>query len=89
MSRVAIVTDSASDLDPARAAEIGIIVVPLAVNFGAESFKAGLEITTAEFWARMLGPDAPFPTTAASSPGNPQAVKHVAYFKVVETRPLV
>ena len=27
--------------------------------------------------------------TGASSPGNPQAVKHVAYFKVVETRPLV
>jgi hypothetical protein len=27
--------------------------------------------------------------TAASSPGNPQAIKHVAYFKVVETRPLV
>ena len=27
--------------------------------------------------------------TAASSPGNPQAVKHVVYFKVVETRPLV
>ena len=27
--------------------------------------------------------------TAASSPGNPEAVKHVAYFKVVETRPLV
>jgi hypothetical protein len=23
------------------------------------------------------------------SPGNPQAVRHVAYFKVVETRPLV
>ena len=27
--------------------------------------------------------------TGASSPGNPEAVKHVAYFKVVETRPLV
>jgi len=26
--------------------------------------------------------------TAAVSPGNPQAVKHVAYFKVVETRRL-
>ncbi len=25
----------------------------------------------------------------ASSPGNPEAVEHVAYFKVVETRPLV
>ena len=27
--------------------------------------------------------------TTSSSPGNPLAVKHVAYFKVVETRPLV
>ena len=27
--------------------------------------------------------------TAVTSPGNPQEVKHVAYFKVVETRPLV
>jgi len=27
--------------------------------------------------------------TAALSIGNPQAVKHVAYFKVVETRPLL
>ena len=27
--------------------------------------------------------------TASSSPGNPLAVKHVAYFKVVESRPLV
>lgn len=27
--------------------------------------------------------------TAAASPGNPQEVKHVAYFKVVETRSLV
>jgi len=27
--------------------------------------------------------------TGMVSPGNPDAVKHVAYFKVVETRPLV
>jgi len=27
--------------------------------------------------------------TGAVSPGNPLSVKHVAYFKVVETRPLV
>ncbi|OIP36374.1 MAG: pyridoxamine 5'-phosphate oxidase [Deltaproteobacteria bacterium CG2_30_66_27] len=27
--------------------------------------------------------------TGARSPGNPEAVKHVAYFKVVETRSLV
>jgi len=27
--------------------------------------------------------------TGATSPGNPEAIKHVAYFKVIETRPLV
>ncbi len=79
MSRVAIVTDSASDLQPARASELGITIVPLAVNFGPESFKAGIEITTAEFWARMTGPDAPFPTTAASSPGDFQAAYERAF----------
>ena len=69
MSRVAIYTDSASDLDPAAAARDGIGIVPLLVNFGRESFKAGVELSTAAFWDRMVAPDAPFPTTAASSPG--------------------
>jgi DegV family protein with EDD domain len=69
LTRVAIFTDSASDLDPAEAAEAGIGIVPLLVNFGNESFKAGVELSTADFWARMVAPDAPFPTTAASSPG--------------------
>ena len=34
MGRVAIVTDSASDFDPARAASLGIAIVPLVVSFG-------------------------------------------------------
>jgi DegV family protein with EDD domain len=70
MGRVAIVTDSASDMDPARAKDLGITIVPLVVNFGSESFKAGVDIFTDEFWARMTAPDAPFPTTAAASPGD-------------------
>lgn len=69
MTRVAIFTDSASDLDLDFAAEHGIGIVPLLVNFGRESFKAGIELSTAAFWERMVAPDAPFPTTAASSPG--------------------
>ena len=69
MTGVAIFTDSASDLDQAFAAAHGIRVVPLLVNFGRDSFKAGVELTTAAFWDRMVAPDAPFPTTAASSPG--------------------
>ena len=70
MSRIAIFTDSASDLDPALAAAEGIAIVPLLVNFGNQSFKAGAEMSTADFWERMVAPDAPFPTTAASSPGD-------------------
>jgi DegV family protein with EDD domain len=74
VSRVAIVTDSASDYDPARAASLGIAIVPLIVNFGPQTFKAGVDLSTDEFWTRMTAPDAPFPTTAASSPGDFQAV---------------
>jgi DegV family protein with EDD domain len=67
---IAVVTDSASDLSPARAAAAGIVVVPLVVTFGTESFRAGSELSTPDFWRRMLAPDAPFPTTAACSPGD-------------------
>lgn len=73
MSRVAIVTDSASDLAPEVAAEWGITVVPLALSFGQQSYKAGVDLTTEQFWERMTAPDAPFPTTAASAPGDFQA----------------
>ncbi len=79
MGRVAIVTDSASDLDAARAAALGIAVVPLAVSFGDETFKAGVDLTSEAFWARMTAPEAPFPKTAASSPGDFQAVYEQAF----------
>jgi len=80
MSRVAVVTDSASDMDPARAAALGITVVPLIVSFGSESYSAGVDLSTAEFWKRMTAPDAPFPTTAACSPGDFQ----VAYQRLFD-----
>ena len=70
MSRVAIITDSAADLPPDVVHETGITVVPLIVNFGEESFKAGVELSTEAFWERTLAPGAPFPTTAAASPGD-------------------
>jgi len=65
LSRVAIVTDSASDMDPARAASLGITVVPLLVNFGDQSFSAGVDLSTEDFWRRMTAPETPFPKTAA------------------------
>ena len=79
MSRVAIFTDSASDLDPATAAAEGIGIVPLLTNFGLQSYKAGVEMSTATFWERMVAPDAPFPTTAASSPGEFKELYEAAF----------
>jgi DegV family protein with EDD domain len=79
VARITFVTDSASDLDPAIALADGIRIVPLVVNFGSESFKAGVDLSTQEFWARMTAPNAPFPTTAASSPGEFKAVYDEAF----------
>jgi DegV family protein with EDD domain len=85
VSTVAIVTDSASDLAPAVADEYGIRVVPLAVTFGTQSFKAGVELSTEQFWERMTAPDAPFPTTAASAPGDFKAVYDACFASGAES----
>lgn len=69
MARVAIVTDSTSDIPPSVAAAHGIRVVPLTVRFGADELRAGVDISTEQFWDRMLAPGTPIPSTAAPSPG--------------------
>lgn len=79
MRRVAILTDSAADLDPVFAEAKGIGIVPLIVTFGPETYRAGVELSTAAFWERMLAPDAPFPKTAASSPGEFKAAYEAAF----------
>ena len=57
MSRVAIFTDSASDLDPADAAAARASRSSRSlVTFGSETFKAGVDLSTAEFWERMVAP---------------------------------
>ena len=79
MANVTFVTDSASDLDPAVAEAAGIKIVPLSVTFGSESFLAGVDLSTDEFWQRMTAPNAPFPKTAASGPGDFKAVYEKAF----------
>jgi DegV family protein with EDD domain len=84
MTRVAIFTDSASDLEPADAAAAGIRVVPLIVSFGSDSYRTGVDLSTEEFWARMTAADAPFPTTAASSPGDFREAYEAAFTEGAE-----
>ena len=79
MSRVAVVTDSASDFDPARAASLGITIVPLIVNFGNEAFSAGVDLTRDAFWAKLKSPGSAFPTTAACSPGTFRTAYQAAF----------
>ena len=50
---VAIVTDSTSDIEPAKAAELGITVVPLFVLFGERGYKDYVELSRGEFYHKL------------------------------------
>ncbi len=50
---VAIVTDSTSDIEPAKARALGLTVVPLFVIFGDRSYKDYVELTREEFYRKL------------------------------------
>lgn len=65
---VRVVVDSTADLPPAIRDELGIVVVPLTVQFGDESFRDGLDLSPSQFYARLAGAG-PMPTTSQPAPG--------------------
>ena len=69
MSRIGVVTDSASDLEPQEAEQRGIVVVPLYVTFGEREYRAGIDLSSREFWRELTAAGAAFPKTAAAPPG--------------------
>ncbi len=77
--KIAVVSDSAADMPPATAEAAGIRIVALSVSFGTKTFRAGVDLSTEAFWERMTAPDAPFPTTAAPSPGAFQEAFEAAF----------
>ncbi|MFC1964584.1 DegV family protein [Chloroflexota bacterium] len=66
---VKIVTDSLSDLTDDVAQKMGVTVVPLYVRFGEKVYRDRVEITTDEFYHRLVN-DSTFPTTTQPSPGD-------------------
>lgn len=50
---VSIVTDSTSDIEPAKAAQLGITVVPLFVLFGERGYKDYVELSRSEFYHKL------------------------------------
>ena len=66
--RVAIVTDSTSDLPPELASSRSITVVPLTLNFEGETLLDGVDIRPDEFYRRLPAATT-HPTTSQPSPG--------------------
>jgi DegV family protein with EDD domain len=65
---VAIVTDSTSDIEPAKAHASGVTVVPLFVVFGDRSYKDYVELSREEFY-RKLQTETVLPITSQPTAG--------------------
>jgi len=64
---VRIVTDSAADIPSTIVQELGITVVPAYVNFGAKSYRDGIDISCDELYDRLVnGPIQP--STSQATP---------------------
>ena len=76
---VRIVTDSVCDLPSEVVKELGITVIPLNVRFGTEVYRDGIDLTTEQFYDRLVH-DKTFPVTSVPSP----AAFAEAYDKLAE-----
>jgi DegV family protein with EDD domain len=66
---VKVVTDSCSDITPQLARELGITVVPLYVQFGNETYRDNVDLSTEEFYQKLQTSEI-HPTTATASPAH-------------------
>lgn len=65
---VKVVTDSTSDIPEDLAESLGITIVPANVVFGQEQFRDRVDLTTDQFYDRLVGGSV-HPTTSAPSVG--------------------
>ena len=65
---VRVVTDSTSDLPPDVVQELGIVVVPLHIHFGEETYEDGVTISKDEFYRRLITGEI-LPKTSAPASG--------------------
>lgn len=68
MDKIRVVTDSTADIPEALMERWGIAMVPLSVNFGAESLRDRVDIGHGEFIRRLTTSKA-LPTTSQPPPG--------------------
>jgi DegV family protein with EDD domain len=65
---VKLVTDSASDVPAEVAKELDVVVIPLHIQFGTDTFRDRLDLTAEEFYDKLQRSSV-LPSTAAPSPG--------------------
>ena len=63
---VRIVTDSVADIPAGVVAELGISVIPVLVRFGEDTYRDGIDITTDQFYERLVSSKV-IPTTTVPS----------------------
>lgn len=67
--KIALVTDSLSDLIPEIVEKYKVTVVPISIHFGSESFKDRVDITDEEFFERLKTSDV-MPKTSQPTPND-------------------
>ncbi|MCL2678681.1 MAG: DegV family protein [Dehalococcoidia bacterium] len=65
---VKIVTDSTSDIPVEVAESLGITIIPLTILFGQETFRDRVDMSTEEFYRRLVRENV-LPTTTQPAPG--------------------
>lgn len=73
MGRIGIVCDSTCDLGPDRLAGLGVVMVPLKVTFGDDTYLDWLDVAPARFY-EMLAASPVLPKTSQPSPADFAAV---------------
>lgn len=86
MEKIAILADTASDIDIDIAKDLGIYLLPLYVNLDSRYFKDRVEISPDEFY-RWVRENNSLPKTSAPSPGDLtkllEEIKNDGYEKVI------
>ena len=64
---IKILIDSASDISQEEAINYGIVVIPLLVNFGEEQYQDGVNMTSKQFYEKLIETDV-LPKTSQITP---------------------
>ena len=65
---IAIVTDTACNITPKMAEEMGVYLLPLEIMIDGQTYKDGYDISTKEFYEKMANAKS-IPTTSQPLPG--------------------